>query len=264
MQLYGFHHFTADNKDMRTSNRTFLVGMALALLFSYGLARAQEPAPTAELEQSATSSGPRFTASDVINVVNNLRLANGLAPLAVHPVLMQVAQAEANGISAGYGGHWRPDNLTLGQWLLSLGYPLSGDLSMDGYRAENWFVADASASLEDVTQFWQGDAEHRDTMFSAERSDIGAAVAVGEDGQLYVVLETALQTSSGKMQYDAYAILTGIPQTQVAYSDMGTLAAKNGLLPQYSVPGKLSTPQPDGKLYHDVKYGQTLWSIAIA
>src|SRR5512142_3505911 len=123
MQLYGFHHFTADNKDMRTSNRTFLVGMALALLFSYGLARAQEPTPTSEPEQAATSSGPRFTASDVINVVNDLRIANGLAPLAVHPVLMQVAQAEANGISAGYAGPCRPATLTPGQFPRSLAYP---------------------------------------------------------------------------------------------------------------------------------------------
>ena len=151
--------------------------MAITILFAScvaslaSAASAQEPTPT--------PSEPRFTASDVINVVNSLRIANGLAPLAVHPVLMQVAQAEASGIAGGYGGHWRPANLTLGQWLLSLGYPLSGDLSMDGYRAENWFMASTSSDLEEVTQFWQADAEHRDTMFSPDRSDIGAAVAVG-------------------------------------------------------------------------------------
>ncbi len=238
--------------------------MALAVLFSYGITRAQEQTPPAEPALTETPSQPQFTAMDLINTINNLRVTNGLLPLAVHPVLMQVAQTEASGIAAGYDGHWRPRNLTLGQWLLSLGYPLSGDLSMDGYRSENWFTSSLSSTLEEVTQFWQGDAEHLDTMFSADRSDIGAALAVSADGQVIVVLETALRTASGKMQYDAYSILTGIPQTQVAYSVMATQAAKSGLLPQYSMPVALNTAQPNGNIYHRVQYGQSLWSIAIA
>ena len=54
---------------------------------------------------------------------------------------MQVAGWEANAIAGGAPGHTRPNGLTLGQWLLSLGYPHSGDLSMDGYRSENWVAA---------------------------------------------------------------------------------------------------------------------------
>ena len=85
---------------MPISSRTFFAALALAILLSYGLARAEEPTPT--------PSGPRFTAADVINVVNTLRVTNGLPALAIHPVLMQVAAAEANGIAGGAGGHWRP------------------------------------------------------------------------------------------------------------------------------------------------------------
>ena len=247
---------------MPPSIRKILLAIILVMLFSYGLARADESTP--EVESSPTPSEPQFTPGEVIEVVNSLRVANGLPALAVHPVLMQVAEIEASGIASGFGGHWRPDNLTLGQWLLTLGYPLSGDLSMDGYRSENWFSASLSSTLEEVTGFWQGDAEHRETMFSPDRSDIGAAMAVAADGQVYVVLETALRTASGKMQSDAYPILTGIPQTQMAYSEMATLAAENGLLPQYSMPVKLSTARPDGNVVHEVQYGQTLWSIAIA
>ncbi|HEY9152353.1 MAG TPA: LysM peptidoglycan-binding domain-containing protein [Anaerolineales bacterium] len=220
------------------------------------IVNAQQPIPT--------QSQPQFTPIDVINAVNNLRLSHGLARLVAHPVLMQIAQAEASGIATGYEGHWRPRNLTLGQWMLSLGYPLSGDLSLDGYRSENWLSAPISASANDVIQMWLGDVAHTDTMLSQYRSDIGAAVTVGEDGNVICVIETALQTISGKMQYDAYGILTGIPQTQVAYSAISTTAAKNGLLPQYSIPVKVSTAQPNGAVYHVVQYGQTLWSIAIA
>ena len=147
--------------------------------------------------------------------------------------------------------------------MLSLGYPLSGDLSLDGYRSENWLSMPISASVNDVIQMWLGDAEHTNTMLSQYRSDMGAAIAVGEDGNVICVIETALQTASGKMQYDAYPILTGIPQTQTAYSAMATEAARNGLPPQYSMPVKVSTAQPNGDVVHVVQYGQTLWSIAI-
>src|SRR5271157_935121 len=249
------------DKDMSTLKKTLLSGIFLVALLSFYfyIANAQQPTPTL----TSAPSQPQFTPADVINAVNNLRVANGLTPLTTHPVLMQIAQAEANGIASGWEGHWRPLNLTLGQWMLSLGYPLSGDLSLDGYRSENWLSAPISASADDVIQMWLGDAEHTNTMLSQQRSDIGAAVAVGQDGNVICVIETALQTASGKMQYDAYAILTGIPQTQVAYSAMATSAAKNGLLPQYSMPVAVSTAQPNGDIYHVVQYGQTLWGIAV-
>jgi len=147
------------------------------------------------------------TAAEVIQAVNELRIANGLLPLNTHPVLMQVAAWEANAIAGGAPGHTRPNGLTLGQWLLSLGYPLSGDLSLDGYRSENWITADTA---QQAVEAWLMDAPHTNTMLSPDRSDIGAAVAVGD--QTYIVLETALQTRSGEMQYDAQPILTAIAQ----------------------------------------------------
>jgi len=248
---------------MSTIKKVLLVGILLAVPFSFHIVlivSAQEPAPTS----TPVPSQPQFTPADVINAVNSLRASSGLGPLTTHPVLMEIAQAEANGIATGYQGHWRPLNLTLGQWMLSLGYPLSGDLSLDGYRSENWLSLPMDTSANDVIQMWLGDDAHTNTMLSQYRSDIGAAVAVGEDGNVICVIETALRTTSGKMQYDAHVLLTGIPQTQVAYSGMATTAAKNGLLPQYSMPVKVGTALPNGDVYHVVQYGQTLWSIAIA
>jgi uncharacterized protein YkwD len=233
--------------------KLLFIGMVLTVSFSLYLVRVV----------SAEQSQPQFTTSDVINAVNNLRLSHGLAPLAAHPVLMQIAQAEASGIASGYDGHWRPRNLTLGQWMLSLGYPLSGDLSLDGYRSENWLSLPISTTADDVIQMWLGDSEHTNTMLSQYRSDIGAAIAIGEDGNVICVIETALQTASGQMQYDAHIILTGIPQTQAAYSALGTESAKHGLPFGYMMPVSISTAQPNGDVYHTVQYGQTLWSIAI-
>ena len=193
------------------------------------------------------------TAAQVIQAVNNLRVDQGLSPLNVHPVLMQIAQTEADGIANGLPGHWRPSGLTLGQWLVSLGYPLAGDLSLDGFRSENWWMVHTAA---EAIQAWQGDAEHSNTMLSPDRSDIGAGIAVAGD-QVIIVLLTALQTASGQMQSDANPVLT-----QVAASKSG--AADGSLLSQYIKPVLLSTARPDGDVVHKTQYGQSLWSIAIA
>ena len=235
-----------------------------ALLFSSYTVEAQEPTPALEDTPSPISAQPLFTPADLIAAINQSRISGGLAPLAVHPILMQIAQTEANGIAAGYGGHWRPPGLNLATWMLSLGYPLSGDLSLGGYCSEGWISLPMSATADDVFHIWNSDAEHANVMESDHRSDIGAGVAVGEDGYVVGVIETALQTSSGKMQYDAYAILTGIPQTQAAYYGMKTEAAKNGLPVGYMMPVEVNAAEPNGDVYHVALYGQTLWSIAIA
>lgn len=192
------------------------------------------------------------TASEVIDAVNALRINNGLLPLNPHPVLMQVAQWEANAIAGGAPGHTRPAGLTLGQWLISLGYPLSGDLSLDGYRSENWISIATTA--QEAVEAWLGDEPHTNTMLSPYRSDIGAAVAVSD--QVYIVLETALQTRSGQMQTDAHPILTAVAQG-------GSFTGKENLVPQYILPVKRATAHPGGDVIHKVQYGQSLWSIAI-
>ena len=206
------------------------------------------------------------TPAEVIDAVNNLRLAYGVPPLRTHQILMQIAQTEADGIAAGMPGHWRPNNMTLGQWMLSLGYPLLGDLSQDGYRSENFSFGDASTI--DAIESWRGDEPHLNTMLSTNRSDIGAGIALMEDGSYVFVIETAWQTKSGKMQWDAYPILTGIPLTQAAFSGNATQVAGSGggdgSVPQYINPVAINTALSDGNVYHKVQYGQTLWSIAIA
>lgn len=231
----------------------FLAVLLFPAVLMISTAKAQELGPTPTLGASPSPA-------DIINAVNDLRLSYGLPALYTHPVLMQIAQEQASGIAAGLPGHWRPNGMTLGQWMISLGYPLSGDLTLDGYRSENWgiaFTADAAV------QMWLEDDLHTNTMLSIERSDIGAGVAV-RDGEFIVVIETALQTRNGQMQSNAASILTDIPQTKMAYSSMETQAAINGALPQYSIPVVLNTPFPNGKVYHEVLYGQTLWSIAVA
>ncbi len=233
---------------MNISKRLFFLGLMLSALFPLQIATAQDSTP--EIVPP--------TPAEIINAVNALRLSHGIHALSVHSALMQVAQQEADGIASGKDGHWRPDGLTLGQWLITMGYPLSGDLSLDGYRSENW---GAASTAEEAVNMWLGDDIHTNTMLSMERSDIGVGIAVSD--QIYVVLETALQAASGKMQDDAQKFLTAIPMTRSAYFAGATQAAENGTLSQYSLPVMMNTASPSGDVYHEVQYGQSLWSIAI-
>lgn len=228
------------------------------------LARAEASSAFSPPRQDSPTDTPSSASppapADIIAAVNNLRASHGLNLLAANSILMQVAADQANALAASEGaiGHERPCGMTLGQDLLRRGYPLSGALSLDGYRSENWVAA---STTEDAINFWLSDDPHTNTMLSEYRSDIGAAVAVSD--QIYVVLETALSTASGKMQYEASAILTGIPMTVTACYGEATQYAANSLLPQYSIPVARATALPGGEVIHEVKYGQALWSIAI-
>lgn len=227
------------------------------------LARAEASSAFSLPRQDAPTDTPQPslpTPVEIINAVNNLRASRGLNTLTTNSILMQVAADQANALALSEGaiGHERPCGMTLGQDLLRRGFPLAGALSLDGYRSENWGTA---SSAEEAIRMWLGDEPHTDTMVDPNRSDIGAAVAVGD--QVYVVLETALSTASGQMQYEAAGILTGVPMTVSACYGEATQYAANSLLPQYSIPVARATALPNGDVIHEVKYGQALWSIAI-
>lgn len=211
--------------------------------------------PRMVLAHSSVDHAQEPTASELITAVNNLRLANGLAPLNAHPVLMQVAQSQADALLATEGavGHTRPNGMTFTQQLLLLGYPLSGDLSLGGYRSEN-FVFGYNLSPLNAVEAWRGDDPHTNTMLSPNRSDIGAGVSAASDGTVYYVIDTALQTTSGLPQSDADLYLPGSGMTAINPEDA---------LNQYIVPIVVSTARPDGDVFHKVQYGQSLWGIAI-
>jgi uncharacterized protein YkwD len=237
----------------------FVVAMILTLLFSTPRETARAQTPETETPQATQPPTP----AEIIDAINALRLSYGLPTLAVHPVLMTLAQRQADGIAAGLRGHWRPYGLTLGQLLIMEGYPLAGDLTQDGYRSENWIV---SMTAQGAIEAWLWDDEHSNTMLSEYRSDIGAGVSMSRDewgqDQIYVVIETALQTRSGQQQSAARYFLTRLPSII-----NGTTSINGTPVPlsegQYMIPVIRNTARPDGDVVHQVQYGQSLWSIAI-
>ncbi len=245
-----FSHVVRKSNPGRTSQFTSTIRKILCITVLMGLFFGLNSQQNASASPFAQKEPP--TPAEVIEAVNALRISAGQSPLKVHDALMQAAQVEAEGIASGMMGHWRPENLTLGQWLLSLGYPLAGDLLQDGYRSENWIASD---SAETAVLAWQGDDVHTNTMLSEFRSDIGVGIAAGEE--VIIVLITALQTRDGKMQATAYPILTQLA-SESGYGTDGTPAA------QYLAPVVVCTARPDGDVIHKVQYGQSLWGLAIA
>lgn len=223
----------------------FLCG---ALLLMTLLAQPRDAFAQPQLPQQSITSP-----SQLIDIVNNLRVSYGLQPLTVHPVLMQSSQSQADYMAAtGQMTHTRPGGISYTQQLLTLGFPLAGDLSFGGFRAENILGSIGPLVWNGVPSGWQ-DADHMNTLLSQNLTHIGAGISQGAGGYYYA-LDCAAATGSGEMQTSAAGILTSIPA-----SEGGNSAGVS----QYMVPVALNTALPSGDVFHKVQYGQSLWSIAI-
>ncbi len=216
----------------------------LVLLFA-GLSLMKPKEVSASPQRQITAAG------QLIDAVNNLRLSYGLPALASHPILMQSAQSQADYMAAtGQTTHSRPGGTTYTQQLLALGFPLAGDLSRGGFRAENILNSSDPLVWDGVPSGWQ-DSDHMNTMLSQNFTHIGAGVSQGSGGYFYAV-DTAAATSSGQMQESASSVIGGSGGSSEAAG-----------VSQYMVAVVKATARPDGDVIHTVQYGQTLWSIAI-
>ena len=202
--------------------------------------------PTAHVAAGRLAATSMQSPADVIDAVNSLRAAHGLPAYTVNSILMGTAQAQADFMaSTGTIQHTGPGGVTVTQRLLAAGYPLAGDLSLGGFRSEN-IVGSPGMSPQEAVNSWTGDDIHLHTMLSADLQEIGAGVAEN-DGVLYYVIDCARPTTSGQPQ-------DYTPGSEAQYS------GGNDII----VPVAMSTPNPQGDVYHQVEQGQTLWSIAIA
>jgi uncharacterized protein YkwD/LysM repeat protein len=184
---------------------------------------------------------PIQSGSDLLAAVNSLRLSQGLPAYAANPILMQIAQAHADYMAATGGayGHTGPGGTRPIDRAVAAGYPAQ-------FFSENW-QAGSGLSPSGAVTAWQGDAPHLNTMLSGSLVDAGAGVSKS-GGTIYYVLDAGGQGASSPGTGSAG---TSIPAGTVQPS-------------QFMVPVTLSTPGPDGLIYHEVAYGQSLWSIAIA
>jgi LysM repeat protein len=159
-----------------------------------------------------------------------------------------------NGVS-----HNGPGGITVTQRLLAAGYPLAGNLSLGGFRSEN-ITAGNNKSVQQAVLEWQGDAPHLNTMLSPNLTEIGAGVAFSGD-RVYYVIDCARPTSSNQPVVVATSAPGSTQAAGGATDASGGVSVNVAPLASTIIP---SAPDADGKLYHVVAPGETLWLIAIS
>jgi LysM repeat protein len=182
------------------------------------------------------------TAYDLIVAMNTLRVSYGHAALVEDPIINALAQATAATMAANHMS-WHIGNV-------------SGRLSSAGYgggskvwATEN-FAVGRSYSIDEIMIVWS-DESHMLPAVNAAYCNVGAGVAKSDNGLTYYVLQAAYV--GGK--------------SCGSYTSPGTRPGNGGNaggVSQLIVPVKIATPDKDGKIYHVVQAGQSLWAIAIA
>lgn len=172
---------------------------------------------------------------DLINAVNALRASYGLAPYSISPILMFTAQSQAEFMAAtGNVSHTGSGGTSLTDRLLAAGYPLAGDLSLGGFRAENITSGNEDRTAQSAVDGWTRDAPHLDTMISPNLSEIGAGVAIA-NGRVYYVIDAALPTTGPALP--ASTVIEGSGST--------------GPPPEAGISvAVVSTPNPEGDVIH--------------
>jgi uncharacterized protein YkwD/LysM repeat protein len=223
----------------------FLIGLLTLVFIGVVPVSAEEP-----LSKMAAGQQVDTDPYSLINQVNSLRTANGLAAYSANSILMSTAQAQAGYMAAtGVVSHTGAGGSTPSQRLLAAGYPLGGDLSLGGLRSEN-ITAGLNKSVQQAVLEWQGDAPHLNTMLSPALREIGAGVAFAGE-YVYYVIDCAAPTGSGQQQsYTAVPGATNV-STAVYVAPLAKTIVPN-------------TPYSDGRLIHAVRPGETLWLIAIS
>lgn len=205
--------------------------------------------PTPSLADSSLAPKSAGSAFDLINAVNALRASSGLPAYSINSILMYTAQNQADFMAAnGIVTHSGPGGIGLTDRLLGAGYPLAGDLSLGGFRAENITGGSESMSAQSAIDQWTGDAPHLNTMLSPDLTEIGAGVSIS-GGRVYYVIDAARPTTSGAPPVLTPAIGSG--------SAVPTSEAPVPIV-------VINTPDQNGDVIHEVLSGQTLWQIAIS
>lgn len=207
--------------------RAFSLIVCAAILATLSLASVSTPARSGNV-----------TAADLIAAVNSLRTSYGLPALKENSILDGTAQWTAqymadNNLSAHIGN-------------------VSGRVSAAGFgggtvfATENW-ARFKSGTINDIMAVWS-DAAHMIPMTNASYTDIGAGVAEGSTGTVYIVHAAYTAGGSGSS----------------SSSSSGTTVSNVTPISQVMEPVITSTPNADGSVVHYVDAGQTLWGIAVA
>jgi LysM repeat protein len=216
--------------------RCFLwLALLISSLVPFTDARAAQP-----LTEPAQSV---VTAYDLIIGMNTLRVSNGLPALIEDSIIDAVAQGTAE-IMAANQMSWHIGNVR-GR-IAAAGY----GAGMTVWATEN-FAVGSTFSIDEIMVAWS-DAAHMIPAVKPAYCNVGAGVAKSSNGMTYYVLQAAYTSEKACGEYSS----PGGSLTDPG----GSTGIGSGLI----VPVKIATPDADGKIFHVVQTGQSLWAIAVA
>jgi len=210
----------------------WLILLIILIMFSPQAVRADEVQPAPSRQASAY---------DLILAMNTLRVSYGLPALIEDPIVDAVAQSTAATMAA--------NNMS---WHIG---DMRGRLAASGYgngatvwATENFAVSSNGMGIDEIMAVWS-DADHMRPAVEAAYCNVGAGVAQTSDGRIYYILQAAYVAGQA-----------------CGSSSSGPGSVPNGPPPvsQLIIPVHIATPDAEGKIFHEVKAGQSFWSIAIA
>jgi LysM repeat protein len=186
----------------------------------------------------------QVSAYDLILAMNTLRVSNGLPALIEDPIVNAVAQSTAATMAAN-NMSWHIGDVR-GR-IAAAGYGGGGTV----WATENFAVSSGGMGMDEIMAVWS-DPDHMRPAVTPEYCNVGAGVAKAPNGQIYYILQAAYV--AGRECGSSSSSSGGTPQA-------GTIPNP---VSQLIVPVKIATPDAEGKVFHEVKAGQSFWSIAIA
>ncbi len=214
-----------------------LLALLAVSLTPFTSARAAQP-----LVEPAQSS---VTAYDLIIAMNSLRVSYGLPALIEDPIINAVAQGTAE-IMAANQMSWHIGDVR-GR-VAAAGY----GAGMTVWATEN-FAVGSSFTIDLIMLAW-ADESHMIPAVNPAYCHVGAGVAKAANGMTYYVLQAAYTSEKA---CGAYTSPGGGTTTNPGGGGTG---ATGGLI----IPVKAAEPDADGKIFHEVLTGQSLWAIAVA
>jgi LysM repeat protein len=232
-------------KFWRAKDHPWIAGRSLACLVLIFLWFVAFPIRQAQASaQTQIKGGGPYA---VIDAVNAVRAANGLAPFQVNAALMAAAQAHSEyQASIGSTTHTGRGGSDVKSRAVAAGYGGGANVSV----IENVYGG-MNATPQQAVNWWKGDGVHLNTLLSTRHTDVGAGVAVSDSGVVYYTLDVGGISGSGSA---AGAAATGPGQP-------GAVAAASSTEVAFA-PILVSTPEANGAVIHVVQPGQTLWAIS--
>jgi LysM repeat protein len=186
----------------------------------------------------------QVSAFDLILAMNTLRVSYGLPALIEDPIVNAVAQSTAATMAAN-NMSWHIGDVR-GR-IAAAGYGNGGTV----WATENFAVSSGGMGIDEIMAVW-ADPDHMRPAVTPAYCNVGAGVAQTSDGRIYYVLQAAY-VSGQECGSSSPSLSAGTPGAGTVPNPVSQLI----------IPVKIATPDADGRIYHEVRAGQSFWSIAI-